>query len=194
MTHGGSHSVSRQKVGSQIADCRIGPIPETGGEMKRFWNLDQGMRDFVRWLAHLGRMPLFLFVTLWGHASILGGAAVFFWVERGLNPRELHFLDAYYWAISIVTTVGNSELNPVTVSGKVTGIILMVFGSLFLWSYTALFAAGFVSTAVKRVGREVQELEESVEEMEERVRLDQATGERLLREIQELRKELKGRK
>lgn len=162
--------------------------------MKSFWNIDEGMRDFAKWLTRLGRMPLFLFVTLWGHTCILAGAAVFYGFEQGINPKDFHFLDAYYWAISIVTTVGNSDLSPVTLAGKVMGIILMVFGSLFLWSYTALFAAGFVSTAVKRVGRDVHELEESVEEMEERVRLDQATGERLLREIQALRKEMKERR
>jgi voltage-gated potassium channel len=151
--------------------------------------LHKGMRDFAAWLFRLVRQPIFLFVTIWGHAVILLGAAGFFWAETGNNPQVHSFFDSYYWAISMATTVGNAELAPVSTVGKVIAILLMVFGSLFLWSTMALLAASFVAPAVRRAEREV---EAEVERVEREVLLDQATMKALLRELEIFNRARKG--
>lgn len=143
--------------------------------------LIQGMKDFIGWLIRLFRQPIFMFVTLWGHAVIFLGAVAFRYLEAGANEQEPSLFHSYYWAISTATTVGSSDLVPATPGGKIVAILLMVFGSLFLWSYTALFAASFVAPAVQKMEREVGA---EVERVEREILLDQATLQKLLRELE----------
>jgi hypothetical protein len=151
-----------------------------------------GMREFTGWILRLFRQPVFLFVTFWGHLSILAGAACFHYFETSANPKADSFFSAYYWAISTAMTVGSADISPVTLGGKITSIALMMTGSLFLWSYAALFAASAVLPTVRRFSREVEELEADVQEMEKEVRLDKATVERLVRELERLNHSRKG--
>lgn len=147
----------------------------------------KGMREFLAWLGRLFRQPIFLFVTVWGHAAIFLAALVFHFAEQDVNPKAASLFHSYYWAIATATTVGSSDVVPMTVTGKIVAILLMVTGSLFLWSYTALFAASYFAPAVTRVGREV-------EEVEREVKLDQETLATLLRELEELRNEARRRR
>lgn len=162
--------------------------------MKRKNGMPAGMSEFGGWILHLFRQPIFLFVTFWGHATILAGAASFHHFESGVNPKVESYFTAYYWAISTAMTVGGADIFPVTFAGRATAILLMMTGSLFLWSYAALFAASVVIPTVRQFGREVRELEANVQEMERDVRLDQATVEKLVRELEELNRSRKGQK
>jgi len=127
--------------------------------------LHQGLRGFRDWIRRLFRQPVFIFVTLWGHLSILLGAAAFQYFESSSGPAPHGFFSAYYWAISVATTVGSADVQPHTLGGKVVAVLMMVTGSLFLWSYTALFAASLVTPVMRRVGKEVHEIETEVEEL-----------------------------
>lgn len=150
----------------------------------RWTSLVQGSHEFARWLKRLFLSPVFLFVTLWGHLAICAGAWSFYHYESAAIPGGKSFFHCYYWAISLATTTGSSDLIPLTAGGKVTAIFLMVSGSLFLWSYTALFAASLVAPTVGKVGRRMDQLEEDVEEVERDVKIDHRTLERLLEELE----------
>lgn len=135
-----------------------------------------GMREFITWLKRLFRQPMFLFVTLWGNAVIFLSAVLFWVLERGGHAEPLSLFESYFWAISTATTVGAPNLVPITVAGKAVAIFLMVLGSLFLWTYTALFAAALVAPAFTEVGREVGEVERVVQ-------IDRRTLESLIEEV-----------
>lgn len=153
--------------------------------MKQAESIKVGMREFAGWLLRLFRQPVFLFVTFLGHISILVGAASFYYFEMVINPKADSFFTAYYWAISTAMTVGSTDIFPMSMGGKITALALMVIGALFLWSYAALFAASVVIPTVRQFGREVKELEADVLEIEKDIRLDKATVERLVRELEE---------
>lgn len=158
--------------------------------------LKHGLRGFRDWQARLFRQPVFVFVTLWGHIAILLSAWAFHFFEAGSNPGPHGFFSAYYWAISTATTVGSADVQPQTLGGKIVAIFLMVVGSLFLWSYTALFAASFVTPVMRRVGKEVHEIEAEVEELGRETRVDKDLLEKLVVELSEfnrLRREEKGK-
>lgn len=148
--------------------------------------MKQGSREFHAWILRLFREPLFLFVTLWGHVAIFSGALAFMFFESGANPAPHGFFSAYYWAISTATTVGSADMQPVTIGGKCVAVAMMVVGSLFLWSYTALFAAMLVTPEVRRAARH---MEKEVEEIGSEVTVDRQLLESLVRELEELRKE-----
>jgi hypothetical protein len=147
--------------------------------------LHQGLRGFRDWIRRLFRQPVFIFVTLWGHLSILLGAAAFQYFESFSGPAPHGFFSAYYWAISVATTVGSADVQPQTLGGKVVAVILMITGSLFLWSYTALFAASFVTPVMRRVGKEVHEIETEVEELGRDSRVDRDLLVKLIAELSE---------
>ncbi|MGZ3710729.1 MAG: ion channel [Bdellovibrionota bacterium] len=136
-----------------------------------------GMTEFTFWLKRLFRQPVFLFVTIWGHLAIFGGAVLFRHFEKEINPYAVSLFDGYYWAISTATTAGTANVAPMSVGGKLVAIGLMIIGSLFLWSYAALFAASVVLP--------------SMHEIERDVRLDTATVQKLLGELEKLNAQLK---
>ncbi|MGE3262757.1 MAG: potassium channel family protein [Bacteriovoracia bacterium] len=131
-----------------------------------------GMSEFGHWLKRLFSQPLFLFVTIWGHLAIFIGAAMFRHFENGLHPNSISLFDAYYWAISTATTVGTANMAPVSLGGKIVAIGVMITGSLFLWSYTALFAASVVLPSFREIERDI--------------RLDTATIQKLLKELEKM--------
>ncbi|MBL7716154.1 MAG: two pore domain potassium channel family protein [Bdellovibrionales bacterium] len=123
-------------------------------------------RRYLSRLGHLARQPVFVFLTIWGHVWILGLAGLFFHFEDG-NPGLQSYFDALYWAISTVTTVGFGDIHATTSVGKVISILLMLFGSLFLWSYVGLIVAAFISPDVREMERELTKLETQEKRIEQ---------------------------
>lgn len=149
-------------------------------------NSFHGLEIFRKRLGTLVRQPVFIFITVWGHAAIITGTIAFYYFEKDANPKIHTILDTFYWSVSTVTTVGYGDAAPVTTGGKIVGMAMMVLGSLFLWSYTALFAGGLVAPEIRMVEEEVGLLGAGVKEVEKQVLLDERTARSLLREVREL--------
>lgn len=115
-------------------------------------------------LMQLLRQPIFWAVTLWGHAIVLGGAGLFYYIEADHNPQVQSFLDALFWSVSTVSSVGSSGIVPLTTHGKILAIIVMISGTLFVWFYTALFVSALLSPEVKNVEQEIWELEQMIKQ------------------------------
>ena len=152
----------------------------------RTLKIRRGTKEFWYWLTHLFSQPVFIFVTLWGHFAIICGAFAFHYFEREVNVKAQTWLNSYYWAISVATTVG-SDIAPITAEGKLVAIAMMIVGALFLWSYTALFAAGLVASDVRRVEEEMEELGSG---LKQRIQVDHKSLQNLSAQIELLRKAL----
>jgi hypothetical protein len=72
--------------------------------------------------------PLMMYFILAGNLGLVVGAGLFYHLERDLNEAVNTFFDAYWWAVSTITTVGYGDVVPVTFLGKLTGIALMIGG------------------------------------------------------------------
>jgi voltage-gated potassium channel len=72
-----------------------------------------------------------LFVTWLGVAFISGSA--FYIAELGTNPNIHAPIDALWWSIVTLTTVGYGDIAPVTPEGRLAGGILMIVG-ITLWA------------------------------------------------------------
>jgi voltage-gated potassium channel len=84
-------------------------------------------------------------------------------------------LDAVWWAVSTMTTVGYGDKVPVTTEGKVVAMILMVTGVGLFGVLTGLFARLFVQPELKkededitRLATEIRLLRERIERMEDK--------------------------
>ena len=58
-----------------------------------------------------------------------------------------NFFDALYWATMSLTTVGHSELHPVTTIGRVVTMLSSIVGITVIALPTGAIAAGFLSHA-----------------------------------------------
>jgi voltage-gated potassium channel len=93
-----------------------------------------------------------------------------------VDPHITNFGEALWWSITTITTVGYGDLTPLTGTGRVIAVLLMIGGISLVGSITATLA----SWIVQRVADE-QSAEEAV-----------TTGhvEQVLAEIKELRAEI----
>ncbi len=122
-----------------------------------------GILVFLKRLTNLFRQPIFLALTVLGNSVIIVGALTLYHLEHGINPSVKNYLDAVWWAVSTVTTVGYGDVSPITPSGKIAGILLMIGGSALFWSFTALFAGALLTEEIQEVEQEVKVLERSID-------------------------------
>jgi voltage-gated potassium channel len=121
-----------------------------------------GRRFFASRIRALLRHPLFAFLTVTGNGFAVIGAVAFYSVENEVNPHLLGWLDALWWSMQTVTTVGYGDIFPVTPLGKCIGIFLMLFGTALFSAFTALFATILLEPEISEVEEEVRELERTV--------------------------------
>ena len=67
------------------------------------------------------------------------GSTAFFWFEK-----EAGLTDSFWWSIVTMTTVGYGDISPMTIGGKITGVLVMIFGIGFLGVFTAAIAGFFI--------------------------------------------------
>jgi voltage-gated potassium channel len=71
------------------------------------------------------------------------GAALAYFIERDANSGIDSFGDALWWSATIITTI-NSPLEPVTLEGRIVGILLRIFGVTVIGYITARLAVYFL--------------------------------------------------
>ncbi|MCX6123161.1 MAG: potassium channel family protein, partial [Proteobacteria bacterium] len=143
--------------------------------------------------AMLIRLPIFLFLTLVINGATLVAAGIFYYLEKGSNPKLVTFLDAFFWAVATTTTVGYGDIVPLTDGGKILAIFTMLFGSLCVVLYTAFFAGALIAPELTQVESKVKEMEREVKGFGREIKMDDEVQQDLLRKIESLLKEVVGR-
>ena len=95
---------------------------------------------FLREIFYLIKTPTFIMLTILGNGMICFCSIVFYYLEKGINPKMNHFMDALWWSFSTATTTGYGDITPVTIAGKILGILMMLMGLALFAIYTGLFA------------------------------------------------------
>lgn len=116
-------------------------------------------------LRHMVAQPIFIVLTLVGNTVILSSATALYFLEHETNPQIRSFLDAIWWSVSTVTTVGYGDVSPHSPAGRVVGLLTMILGTALFWSYTALFAQALVSEDITDVETELRSLARALERL-----------------------------
>lgn len=127
-----------------------------------------GWQRFYRQLKVLVKSPVFLILSAIGNSLMLSGAVGFYYLEHHINPDLSSFLDALWWAVSTVTTVGYGDVTPVTSFGKILGIFLMLSGVSIYVAFTGVFAGTLLAPETKLIDSEVRQIKKVLRRLEER--------------------------
>jgi len=84
---------------------------------------------------------IFLGYLLFGVTFTLG--SIFYLLEFGVNESLGSYLDAIYWALVTVSTVGYGDISPVTELGKVVSMIGIIFGIAMISFVTSVMVSAF---------------------------------------------------
>ena len=116
-------------------------------------------------LGALLKHPFFWILTISGNAIIVVGAFLLYHFESGGPGAPTDFLDSLLWSTGTVTTIGYGNYTPVTVEGKVTLLILMFAGTLFVWSYMGFLVTGLIAPELTTLERDVHEVEKEIHDL-----------------------------
>ncbi len=123
-------------------------------------------------LQTMQAVVLSVILLLW-----IGSVAVLSAEREVADSAINNFGDALWWAVVTVTTVGYGDFSPVSVTGRIVAVIMMLLGIALIGVVTASVAAWFVSVTsgegdaadeAREVGRH-EELQEQVRDLEAKI-------------------------
>ncbi len=116
----------------------------------------------------------------------VGAVAIFNVEADAVGANITSFGDALWWAVVTVTTVGYGDITPVTVTGSIIAVGMMIVGISLIGVVTASVAAWFVrltadrddeekaeeapgsAADVRRLGRKIERLEAKIDRLLDR--------------------------
>lgn len=124
-------------------------------------------RNSSKRLGALFKQPFFWTLTGIGNSLILIGSISLYLSEESTQPAPFKFIDSLLWSTSLVTTIGYGNHVPLTTYGKVTVLILMMLGTLFVWSYMAFIVTALISPELTTLEKDLDEVEREIIELKQ---------------------------
>ena len=84
---------------------------------------------------------IFLGYMLFAITFTLG--SIFYLLEYGINDKLTSYLDAIYWALVTISTVGYGDISPVTEVGKIVSMFGIIFGIAMISFVTSVMVSAF---------------------------------------------------
>lgn len=116
-------------------------------------------------LLKLFKTPFFWFLTIMGNFLILLGSGLLYHFESTSPTRPIQYVDSLLWSTSLITTIGSTNYVPETIYGKLTVIILMLLGTLFVWTYMAFLVTALITPELANLEKDVLEIEKEILEL-----------------------------
>lgn len=96
-------------------------------------------------------VELFKIVCVITGLILIGSLIINYFEPNNTNPNVniKTFFDAVWWTIVTVTSVGYGDYYPVTIAGRIFGIIIIIFGFIIFSTFTAYIASNFIDQKIK---------------------------------------------
>ncbi len=132
-----------------------------------------------------------LFYLLFAAAGVIViGSLVIFSVEsQHLDSQINSMLDAVWWTVATVTTVGYGDVVPVTDTGKIVAIFYMFFGIGVLALFLSVLGTSFYKHRFEKEEKDISHAQKLILDRMDDLEYNQ---EKLLKDLRELVDQLKG--
>jgi len=135
-------------------------VPSTRGlrllRLSRLLRLVRAFAGIYRVFASLGALAqhrgLALLVAAWGGVMVICSLAMY-GAENGINKAITSPLDALWWGVVTLTTVGYGDIAPVTGEGRLAASVLMLLGIGLFSAITAIFTSFMLRDHAPEVAR-----------------------------------------
>ena len=92
----------------------------------------------------------FIYLLLFPSASFILGGLGFYVVESTVDEPSIYNLgDAYWLAITTMTTVGYGEISPQTAEGRIVAALLLLAGVLTIFGFLSTIAAKIIQPTLE---------------------------------------------
>ena len=107
----------------------------------KLYHYMHGTSSLLKALSNKRFEFIFLGYLLLGVTLSLG--TVFYILEYGVNEKISSYLDAIYWALVTISTVGYGDISPITDTGKIIAMFGIVFGIGMISFVTSVMVSAF---------------------------------------------------
>lgn len=94
--------------------------------------------------------PTFLYLIVVGNLFLFAAILAVYYFEHLSNPRMKTFMDCLWWGVATITTVGFGDVVPLTLEGRIIGIILMYTGTVMFVSFIGILATRWMHEEVQK--------------------------------------------
>jgi voltage-gated potassium channel len=112
---------------------------------------------------------------------IIFGSYLFFSIETGVNPEVPNYESAIWYALVSMSTTGYGDVVPVTLAGRIIGVILIFTGMGYVSLVTATLAYSFIDIFRAESRKAAEKLRATAEDLDRKA----AKNEEKLDEIME---------
>jgi voltage-gated potassium channel len=137
-------------------------------------------------------MNKLLYLLLTAAGTIVIGSLVIYSVESQHPDSQINsMLDAVWWTVATVTTVGYGDIVPVTATGKIVAIFFMFFGIGVLAIFLSVMGTRFYKHRFEKEEKEISHAQKLILDRMDDLEQNQ---EKLQKDLKELIDELKKNK
>ena len=136
-------------------------------------------------------MNKLFYLLLTAAVTIVIGSFVIFSVESSHPDSQINtMLDAVWWTVATVTTVGYGDVVPITDMGKIVAIFFMFFGIGILAISISILGTQFYKRRFENEGKEISHAQKLILDRMNNLEKNQ---EKLQKELKDLVDNLKGK-
>jgi voltage-gated potassium channel len=118
------------------------------------------------------------------------GSFLFFIVEKSVNPEVPNYESAMWYSIVSMTTVGYGDIVPVTLTGQIIGVVIILTGMGYLSLVTATLAYSFIDIFREESRKATERLKKTAEDLDKKSVQNEKKLDQIMDKIDKIEKKL----